>query len=127
MEKVKNSQIKILVVDDEEGIRAGFAMLFKMYDYQVVVAPNGILAFRAFKTDSFNLVITDIHMPEGDGVTLIKNLKAVDKNIKIIAISGADVQGMNSLEAARSVGADIALTKPISTLKLVEVAQTLLE
>ena len=127
MEKVKNPQLKILVADDDEGIRSGFAMLFKMYDYQVVVASNGVLALQAFENEAFDLVVTDICMPGGDGLTLIKALKGINKNIRIIAISGGVVPYEDSMDMALSLGADVALPKPISTLKLIEVVKHLLE
>ena len=102
-------------------------MLLRKHGYWVAVAANGILALQIFESQPCDLVVTDIHMPEGDGLSLIKELKARNIGVKIIAISGGAALYMNPQESALDLGAHIALTKPISAFKLIEVVKHLLE
>ena len=102
-------------------------MLLRKHGYVVFVAANGILALEVFESQPCDLVVTDIHMPEGDGLALIKALKALERDIKIIAISGGAALYMNPQESALDLGAHVALAKPISAFELIEVVKHLLE
>ncbi len=118
---------RVLVVDDEEGIRSGLSMLLEMYEFEVECASNGLLALQAIKEAPVDLVITDILMPDGDGLTLIKEIKSNEENVKIIAITGGgDSKNIGFLETAHDLGADATLEKPISSLELLEAINNLL-
>jgi len=120
--KQNDNSLKILIVDDDEGIRMGYSQLFKMYGYGVTVASNGFLGIQTFESSSFDLVITDILMPGKDGLTMIKQIRDLDLNVKIIAISGGGAShNMGILDIAKTFGADMILEKPISTVDLINI------
>jgi len=126
MDKIKNSPYRILVVDDDEPIRTGLAKLLSNHGYTVEVAHNGHMGLQVLQTGVFDLVITDILMPGGNGLNLITELKQIP-NIKIIAISGGG-RNRNSgfLKVAKSLGADKILEKPVSNDQYVESVNDLL-
>ncbi len=66
--------IKILLVDDEDTLREVLADEFRFAGATVVEAPNGKVAFDILKKEKFDLVFSDVRMPLGDGVELIKNI-----------------------------------------------------
>lgn len=100
---------KILVVDDEDGIRQVLKEYLECFDYAVDEAENGIEAEEKFKNNFYNLVLLDIMMPQQDGYTTAKNLKKI-KDIPIIMLS-AKQEIDNKLEGF-SIGIDDYITKP---------------
>ena len=85
------------------------------------------LGIRALQSSSFDLVITDILMPGKDGLTLIKQIRDLDLNVKIIAISGGGgSHNMGILDIAKTFGADMILKKPISTVDLIKIVNNIL-
>ena len=107
---------RILVIDDEEPVRFTLREILESENYEVTVAINGVEGTALFKEQPFPVVITDIFMPEKDGLETILELKKDHPNIKIIAISGGGNIGLSQqLEVARQLGADHAITKPFGT------------
>ncbi len=78
---------KILVVDDELSMREFLEILLKKEGYRVVTAGNGEEAIRLFKKDHYDLVITDIKMPKGDGLALLHGIKKQARHIPVIMIT----------------------------------------
>lgn len=115
MERSNHKTYRILVVDDDEAIRSGFSQLLTLSGYKVSMATNGATGRVLFESEPFDLVITDILMPSENGLTLILQLKALDQNVKIIAISGGgQTKNLGFLEIARTLGATQILEKPIT-------------
>lgn len=79
---------KILIVDDEEDVRDMLDELFRIEGYDTVTASNGKEGLDIYKKFSPELVITDIRMPVMDGVELVENLRSLNKNIKVVYITG---------------------------------------
>jgi DNA-binding response OmpR family regulator len=102
----------ILVVDDDPAIRALLATILEESGFRVVTAGEGGEALTAVSEYPFDLVITDLVMPDHEGIELIRRLKKRYAHLKIIAISGAF--GSEILDAARMLGADATLAKPLS-------------
>ena len=71
---MKNKQ-RILIVDDERSILESLAILLSMDGYEVVTAQSGNSAIKLLKTQVFNLIISDVRMPEMSGMDLIKHVK----------------------------------------------------
>lgn len=95
--------------------------------HEVIDAPNGKLGFKLFKENSLDLVITDIVMPEMDGLETITEIRKIDRNIKIIAISGGGiVKGFDYLLVAERLGADRTLKKPFDWSELLCVVKELI-
>ena len=106
---------KILVVDDELDILEMLSSFLTHEGFQVKTAPNGNAAIEVFKSEPFDLVISDMRMPGMDGLTVMRRLKEMDENIEVIiltAFAGVD----NVIEAFRNKGAFDYLTKPLENI-----------
>lgn len=82
----------ILLVDDEINVRKAMKLLLEKHNYEVLVAPNGKEALARFveKNGEVELVVTDLSMPEMDGVNLTKALRLIDAKTPVIGMSGFD-------------------------------------
>lgn len=79
---------KILIVDDEKDVRDMLDELFRIEGYDTLTASNGKEGLDYYKKFLPDLVITDIRMPVMDGVELVENLCNINKNVKIVYITG---------------------------------------
>ncbi len=113
----------ILVVDDEEPVREVMKGILEFSHYAVTVAANGREALGKLNTP-FDLVITDLVMPDMEGLEFIKLLKRSRPHIKILAMSGAF--GGKFLKVARFLGVDAILDKPFRSTDVLQVVGTLL-
>ena len=103
---------KILLVDDEEGIRKVLGITLSDAGYRVFVAENGQEAFRIFKTESPPIVMTDIKMPGMDGIELLKNIKRLNPDTEVIMITGHGDMDL-AIESLKHEATDF-ITKPIN-------------
>jgi len=118
---------RILVIDDEPTVRRYFARVLEMAGHAVDVAENGREGMRVFRAIRPDLVITDILMPESDGIEIITELKQDFPDTKIIAISGGGSVGPHGyLKAAELLGANVVLEKPIKATQLREAVDKIL-
>jgi CheY-like chemotaxis protein len=115
----------ILVVDDDEGVRGVFEDVLTDAGYAVIVAEHGTQALKLLRTHRVDAVVTDLVMPEREGIELITILRKEHPDLRIIAVSGAF--GGRFLPIAGSLGADITLPKPVSSLQLTAAVRGLLE
>ncbi|MGZ3661188.1 MAG: response regulator, partial [Bdellovibrionota bacterium] len=100
----------ILIVDDEEDLREAIAFDFRRKKYQVLLAASGNEAFKLIEKTQVDVVISDVRMPDGDGISLLERIKTRDPWIPVVMlITGfADI----SLEEAYDKGADVVFSKP---------------
>ncbi len=120
----KNSA-KILVIDDEEDIREAVAGFLS--EYQVVEAGNGMEGLELVKSEKPDLIITDIVMPEMQGIEFITRLNKIKKYIPVIVMSGNTV-GKEYLKTAKLLGAVASFEKPFDFEELkICVDETLVE
>lgn len=128
---------KILVIDDEKDIRDVLKKLLQREGYDVMVAQDGLDGLSAFREQQPDIIITDIVMPEKDGVNVIKDIRNEFPEIKIIAISGGgkldplqyqpeSISTTVYLAAADSAGANLTLTKPFNKEQLLKAIRQLL-
>lgn len=112
----------ILIVEDDSDLRELLKSSFlKRGDHLVIDASNGKEALHKFKLLLVDLVITDLVMPEMDGIGLIMELKKLKPSIKIIAISGGGKIGpSNYLSIAETLGANAIFTKPFSIKNMMD-------
>jgi CheY-like chemotaxis protein len=110
----------ILLIDDDEGVRLSVAAALRHAGHSVVPARNGREALVFFDSGSFDLVITDIIMPEMEGIETIMQLRKAGGSIPILAISGDGrrCEAGSYLDLAGKLGADAALNKPFSAVQL---------
>lgn len=106
---------RILVIDDEDLVRFTVEQILTAAGHVVATAENGAAGLRHQREIPFDLVITDIMMPEQDGIETIRALKAEFPNLPIIAISGGGRMGnMNYLEMAKDFGVASTIPKPFT-------------
>jgi DNA-binding response OmpR family regulator len=103
----------ILLVEDDGDLRSLLKLVLEEEGYEVVEAEDGRIALNEFTAHTPDLVITDIVMPDKEGLELIKELKRLDSEIKIIAMSGgARNNPLDYLNLAKYLGADYIIDKP---------------
>ena len=107
---------RILVVEDEETVRFLISSALEKVGHTVAEAENGVEAERLLKAQTFDLVITDLIMPERDGLETIRYLRAHHPEVKIIAVSTPST--LMLLECARLLGAHGTLAKPFTLMDL---------
>ena len=105
-------QQSVLITDDNEEVRTVVRRVLERAGYNVHEAGNGKEALRTLRTMPFDLVITDILMPEQDGIETIMFLRREAPQTKVIAISGSENDLF--LADARGLGAIAVLAKPFT-------------
>ncbi len=106
---------KIILIDDDDEFREMLRRMLEGAGYTVREAPNGKVGVQIFKEDAPDLVITDLFMPEQEGLETIRELIRLDPKTKIIAISGGCASlGLDFLPFAEALGAVSILSKPFS-------------
>jgi CheY-like chemotaxis protein len=118
----------ILIVEDDMDLREMLKVSLVRRKYTVIEAVNGKEAIARFKPSVTDLVITDLIMPEDDGLTVIMKLKELKPSIRIIAISGGGKAGpANYLSLAKALGADAIFSKPFPVNDLIVTIEQMLE
>jgi CheY-like chemotaxis protein len=119
--------MRILVVDDNDQIRDTLSLLLEQAGHELIDVPNGKLALNLLKKEQVDLIITDIIMPEMEGIDLITAIRSLDPHAKIIAISGGGrVDARLCLSLADKLGADRILQKPFGKSALLSTVAELL-
>jgi PAS domain S-box-containing protein len=117
----------ILVIDDDDQFRGMLRETLEHAGYDVADAPNGKEGIRLYRENPADLVITDIIMPEKEGIETIRELKRDFPEVKIIAISGGGRIGPDSyLKMAKGLGAQRTLTKPLERDELLKTVRELI-
>ena len=117
----------ILVIDDQDELRETLRAILEEGGYEVREASNGREGIACCQTHTIALVITDLLMPEQEGIETIQQLRTMTPPPKIIAISGGGYTGrLDFLGAAAVLGADRTLQKPIRARDLLTTVQDLL-
>lgn len=117
---------KILIIDDMPGVRRSISAVLKQKGHDITEAENGRVGIDTLGKEDFDLVITDMLMPEEDGMTVINHLKDKTDRPSILAISGggANVDPNYALnEAGKFV--DKTLSKPFNKNQLIETVEEL--
>ena len=102
---------RILIVDDEESDRHLERSILERAGHTLFFAPDGEAALEAYRTHVVEVVITDLYMPRLNGLRLIRELKAQDPRVAVIAISGI---AEDQLDLAEDLGAISTLSKPVA-------------
>ncbi len=119
----------ILVVDDDDDMRETLRLILEKEGYRLLTASNGNEVEEICQTDRPGLVITDIIMPDKDGLETITSLQRNYPDMKIIAISGAGSgrgKEFNYLECAELLGANRVLGKPFSQSDILNLVKEVL-
>jgi DNA-binding response OmpR family regulator len=117
----------ILVIDDDRAVRFTTQMILEDEGYEVICAVDGEQGLRAFERASPQLVITDIIMPNKEGIETIMQIRSRDSKTPILAISGGGrIGNADFLQMAQRLGANEILAKPFKPQELVAAARRLL-
>jgi DNA-binding response OmpR family regulator len=112
---------RILLIDDDIAVLRTLEIILSDLGYDIVTAKDGMEGLRAFHKTHPDLVITDLIMPEKEGLETIIEMRRERPEVKIIAISGGGrVHNTNFLEMATSLGANAVLPKPFDPSELDE-------
>ncbi len=118
---------KILLIDDDDHVRTMLRLTLIHFGHTVVEARNGKEGLDLFESVKADLIITDIVMPEKEGLQVLMELRKKQPPVKVIAISGGGRQGgTDYLRIAKLMGASAVLSKPFSNDALIAAINALL-
>lgn len=129
MNQIQESRMRhrVLVIDDDDLVRETLRLALEGANFEVVEATDGEKGIRIYEVEPIDLVITDILMPEKEGIETIIELRRKDPDVRIVAISGGDrIGGIQFLELAGKLGADRMLSKPFRVEALLKAVRDLL-
>ncbi len=113
--RLRDRRIRVLLVDDDRGIVSAVAPALDAYDYDVIVADNGIDALRAFEREIPDLVLLDLMMPELGGLDVCRQIRLTSLTpIIVLSVKG----GEGDIVPALDLGADDYLVKPFRLAEL---------
>lgn len=119
---------QILIVDDDSNIRHLFRCLLERAGHKVTEADDGEIALKMLYEIPPKLLITDVLMPNKEGLELIQDVKSSALDVKVIALSGGGVVDVNDcLAFADGFGADRVFAKPIKPQELLDAVDYLLD
>lgn len=105
----------ILLIEDDPDIRSLLGDILELAGHQVTATGDGSIGIARYRGSPADLVITDIFMPGKEGIEIIRELRQIDPQVKIIAISGGGARGrLDVLDSAQIFGAARALEKPFA-------------
>ena len=111
---------KVLLVDDDEMVRYALRSAFEIADMDVSEAPNGSFIKQPENLEDVDVVVTDIFMPDVEGIELITRLNRVAPHSPVIAMSGGGrLKSKDYLETASDLGAAAVFAKPLDEAQLV--------
>ncbi|AYF86271.1 two-component system response regulator RssB [Pseudomonas sp. JS3066] len=113
-----NPSAKLLIIDDDEVVRASLAAYLEDSGFSVRQASNGLQGLQVFEQERPDLVICDLRMPQVDGLELIRRISELEAETPVIVVSGAGVMS-DAVEALRLGAADY-LIKPLEDLAVLE-------
>jgi DNA-binding response OmpR family regulator len=118
---------KILIIDDDNAVRATMRIILERAGYRVIEASDGVRGVELYRENTPTLVITDLFMPRQDGIETIQQLRGEFPGACILAVSGGtSTTAAGPLSDARLLGADQTLAKPFSKDELLLCVQALI-
>jgi CheY-like chemotaxis protein len=112
---------RVLIVDDEKSILVTLGEFVEQAGFDVLLARNGLEALRIIEERHPDVVVTDIVMPEEDGLGVIRQMHTRFPDIPFVVMSGASFASDVHLSVAKAFGAASVLRKPFDRNELVEV------
>lgn len=118
---------RILIIDDEASIRRPLQIVLERAGHEVVSAANGSEAVRLWRQRAGDMVITDIHMPEKNGLEVIIELRQIAPQARILAMSGGDLNTrLDVLGDATLLGAVHTISKPFTLEEMLQAVEKVL-
>ena len=110
---------RILIIEDDKQFRTSVGQILKAANYEIVLAADGNEGIQKQMAEPADLIITDLYMPDREGLETIQQLRKDFPAVPIIAISGGNMSG-TMLTIASKVGADKILQKPFDAKTLLD-------
>ena len=118
---------RILIIDDDEDVRTMVKEVLSRAGYQTAEATNGRVGIKLQKENPADLIVTDLIMPEQEGLETIMEIRRLFPQAKIMAMSGGGHDGvLDFLPMARKLGASRTLNKPFTTAQLLSAVKEVL-
>lgn len=123
-----HTKATILLVEDEELLRAGVQEVLEIQGYKVITAPDGEQALACLAAQTIDLIITDLVMPKMDGVDFVKQLRTIKPDLPVIVVSGStrNIMQRYGIDSIQVPGANASLPKPFKSVDLIEQVRQLL-
>jgi len=119
---------KILIIDDDADVLATLRKMLEREGYEVVEALDGKEGVKCYRENPTDIIITDIIMPEKEGIETIMELRREFPDVKIIAISGGGrIDAKDHLKMAEQLGSQYTFSKPVERKELIKAVQDLLK
>ena len=116
----------ILVIDDDADMRTTMERILRSSGHDVICANNGRDGLAVLDTQLPDLIVTDIFMPEIEGIETIIAARRLGRKMGIIAVSGGGGMRVDFLSSAERLGADRVLPKPFHAAELIETVNAVL-
>jgi DNA-binding NtrC family response regulator len=116
----------VLVVDDDQAILDIVELWLRSEGHTVSQALDGDVALNSLDEEDFDVMITDLIMPRTEEIQLILEIRRTHKDMGIVAISAGGKKGVSYLDAAKKLGADTIISKPLDQDKVIGAVETLL-
>lgn len=111
---------KVLVIEDDELARESVVLMLEENGHEVEMANDGDVGMKLFFKEHFDLVVTDLIMPEMNGMDVLMSIKQERPKTRVLVISGGGrLTPISYLDVAKKLGADEILAKPFSARELV--------
>ena len=120
------SKYSVLIIEDDEFVKNMLKQTFKRAGYDVATASNGRIGIQLYQSKPFDVVITDLIMPDMEGIETMMRLRKLDPGVKVIAISGGGRSRPDEyLHLAAKLGALSTFKKPVDRKALLFAAHAL--
>ena len=116
---------RLLAVDDDRLLRMSIELLFEQHGFEVDTAAGVKEALAALDRDSYGLVLTDLRLPDGDGLSVARHAREVDPAAKVLLLTGSD--GELDEDEAWTAGVIEILYKPCGLSTLIEKARQIID
>jgi len=118
---------KILIIDDDDDLREMLVTVLEDEGFAALAAEDGVSGLRMFSAARPDVIVTDMIMPEANGLDTIREILSIDSQARIIAMSGGSLAGSDYyLIVAKTLGAMYVLPKPFEPDELMQVIKTCL-